>query len=161
MDQNNQIAVNSESVSLGGKAWTAYIRVAIGAFLLLFIVTPMAFSISKWLGFLILILVIAYIALKVLVVKSYRLYYDDAGVWIFSGVLPWSKGVSGVKWRDLDEAVYFQSIGSWLFKSYSIRIGHRFTKSSEVLLSHWAKGHEAVQIINKEHENLVRANRIN
>lgn len=80
------------------------------------------------------------------------------GVWVYSGILPWNKGVAGVKWRDLDEAVYFQSMGSWLFKSYSVRIGHRFTKSSEILLSHWARGHEAAMAINGQHQDLVRAN---
>lgn len=28
--------------------------------------------------------------------------------WMICCVLPWNKGVAGVKWRDLDEAVYFQ-----------------------------------------------------
>lgn len=161
MDQNNQLIVNAESTSLGGKAWTAYVRVVLVTLFLLLIVTPIAFSISKWVGVSILCLVIAYIVYKILLVRSHHLYFDDLGVWAFSGVLPWSKGVAGVKWRDLDEAVYFQSLGSWLFKSYSVRIGHRFTKSSEILLSHWSKGHEAVMTINQQHQNLVRENRLN
>lgn len=93
--------------------------------------------------------------------KSFHLYFDDVGVWVYSGVLPWNKGVAGVKWRDLDEAVYFQSMGSWLFKSYSIRIGLRFTKSSEILLSHWARGNEVVMEINGQHQALVRASALN
>ena len=161
MDQNNQITVNSASTSLGGKAWTAYIRVSIIAFFLLLFATPIAFSMSKWVGILVLALVLAYIVYRVLLVRSHHLYFDDLGVWAFSGILPWSKGVAGVKWRDLDEAVYFQSLGSWLFKSYSLRIGHRFTKSSEILLSHWSRGHEAVMAINEQHQNLVRENRLN
>jgi hypothetical protein len=161
MDQNNQITVSSDSTSLGGKAWTAYIRVSTIAFFLLFLATPIAFSVSKLTGFLVLIIAIAYVVYRVLLVKSHHLYFDDLGVWAFSGILPWSKGVAGVKWRDLDEAVYFQSLGSWLFKSYSLRIGHRFTKSSEILLSHWSRGHEAVMAINEQHQNLVRENRLN
>jgi len=49
-------------------------------------------------------------------------------------------------------------MASWLFKSYSIRIGHRFTKSSEILLSHMMRGDESVMIINSRHQELVRAN---
>lgn len=53
-------------------------------------------------------------------------------IWVYSGVLPWSKGVAGIKWRDLDEAVYFQGPVSGALRSYCLRIGHRFTKSSEI-----------------------------
>ena len=125
--------------------------------MVLFIVSVTAWGASAIAGFIVSLLSLAYIVYQVLLIKSYHLYFNDAGVWVFSGVLPWNKGVAGVKWRDLDEAVYFQSMGSWLFKSYSIRIGHRFTKSSEVLLTHWARGHEAVMTINEQHQELVRA----
>lgn len=40
--------------------------------------------------------------------RAVHLYCGDVGVWVYSGVLPWNKGVAGVKWRNLDEAVYFQ-----------------------------------------------------
>ena len=70
MDQNNQITVNSGSTSLGGKAWTAYIRVSIIAFFLLLFATPIAFSMSKWVGILVLALVLAYIVFRVLLVRE-------------------------------------------------------------------------------------------
>lgn len=157
MDQDNSATVPSEIRSLGGKAWTAYVRVVLVGLALFLIVTPIAWSISYIAGIVVLLTSLTFVAYQVLVLKSFHLYFDDIGVWVYSGVLPWNKGVAGVKCRDLDEAVYFQSMGSWLFKSYTIRIGHRFTKSSEILLSHWARGNEAVMKINGQHQALVKA----
>lgn len=157
MDQDNSANVPSEITSLGGKSWTAYVRVVVVGIVLLFIVTPLAWSASTVAGVVVLGASLAFVIYQFLLLKSFHLYFDDVGVWVYSGILPWNKGVAGVKWRDLDEAVYFQSMGSWLFKSYSIRIGHRFTKSSEILLSHWGRGHEAVMAINGQHQELVRA----
>ena len=157
MDQDNSANVASEVTSLGGKSWTAYVRVVITGIVLLLLLTPLAWSASVIAGVVVLAVSLALVVYQFLLLKSFHLYLDDAGVWVYSGILPWNKRVVGVKWRDLDEAVYFQSLGSWLFKSYSIRIGHRFTKSSEILLSHWARGHEAVMAINGQHQELVRA----
>lgn len=85
---------------------------------------------------------------KIIHNRSYRLYIDDIGVWVFKGVLPWKKGVNGVKWRDLDEAVYHTGFFSWFTRSYRLRISHRFTKDSEIILKHMAKGNKAVTSIN-------------
>lgn len=158
MNQDSSATVPSEIASLGGKSWTAYVWIVLMGIVLLFVVTPMAWSASATSGAVVLTTSLAFLVYQFLLLKSYHLYFDEAGVWVYSGVLPWSKGVVGVKWRDVDEAVYFRSMGSWLFKSYSIRIGHRFTKSNEILLSHWAHGHEAVMAINGTHQELVRAN---
>ncbi|MCV2363888.1 hypothetical protein LNV23_10560 [Paucibacter sp. DJ1R-11] len=158
MDQDNAPVVSSNAKSLCGKSWTAYFSIGLIALFVLPIAVSVAWQASWVAGIAVLVLVLAVIAYRVLVIRSFHLYYDDVGVWVYSGVLPWSKGVAGVKWRDLDEAVYFQTFWSWLFKSYSMRIGHRFTKSSELFLSHMARGHESVMEINGQHQELVRAN---
>ncbi len=158
MNQEYAQAPAGEVVSLGRKAWTAYVGTVILACLLLLIVVPIAWHASVVAGLLALLLVGAFIAYKAMTIRSYHLYRDDVGVWLYSGVLPWNSGVRGVKWRDLDEAVYYQTMWSWLFKSYSLRIGHRFTKSSEILLSHIARGDQCVMNINGEHQELVRQN---
>ncbi len=157
MDQDNSTSRSTTPTSLGGKSWTAYVRVVFVGVALILFATPLAWSVSIAAGLVTLAASLAFVVYHVLLLKSFHLYFDDIGVWVYSGVLPWNKGTAGVKWRDLDEAVFFQSMGSWLFKSYSIRIGHRFTKSSEILLSHWARGHEAVMAINGQHQALVRA----
>ena len=38
-------------------------------------------------------------------------------------------------WRDMDEATFEQGFWSWLTRSYTVRIGHRFTKGSEIRLT--------------------------
>lgn len=156
MDQSNSIKITLERSELGRKSWTGYIGSCLLGIALLLLLTPFAWSVSAFAGVAALIISLAILVYQFMLLRSYRLYLDHDGVWIYSGVLPWNKGFAGVKWRDLDEATYFQSMGSWLFKSYSIRIGHRFTKSSEIVLSHWARGHEAVMTINEKHQQLVR-----
>lgn len=158
MDQDNAATISANAKQLGGKSWTAYFGIGLAAFFLLLGAVPMAWLVSWVAGLTVLVVSVAFVSYKILLIRSYNLYYDDVGVWIYSGILPWKKGVIGVKWRDLDEAVYFQTFWSWLFKSYSVRIGHRFTKSSEIFLTHMAQGHASAMTINSQHQELVRAN---
>lgn len=158
MEQDSVANTPSQITSLGGKSWVAYAPYVFLALGLLMIAFALGVLVSPVAGVLMLAASLALIVYNFMSLKSYHLYFDDDGVWVYSGILPWNKGVAGVKWRDLDEAVYFRSIGSWLFKSYSIRIGHRFTKSSEIRLSDWSRGHEAVMAINGKHQELVRMN---
>lgn len=160
MDQSNAAAISSTVKHLGGKSWTAYVGVGLVSLLLLLIAVPLAWTASWVAGLILLIAVLSFLIYRVLLLRSYKLYHDDIGVWVYSGVLPWNKGVAGVKWRDLDEAIYAQTLWSWLFKSYSMRIGHRFTKSSEIFLTHMAQGHESVMAINTQHQELIRAGTI-
>jgi len=86
--------------------------------------------------------------LNLLYARSISLYYDDVGVWYFSGIFPWSKGVSGVKWANIDEATYKTGFLSWAFKSYEVTIRHKYTKSNEIVLPYIFKGNDAVMSIN-------------
>jgi hypothetical protein len=150
-----------EVKNLGGKSWTAYIWLSLLTLIILLPVTKASWSSSLMLGLIVTALVFAFIAYQVLLTRSYSIYYDEIGIWVYSGILPWSKGVSGVKWRDLDETVYSQNFSSWLFKSYSIRIRHRFTKSSEIFLTHMHLGHDIARAINDRHHELVQAGVLN
>lgn len=94
---------------------------------------------------------------NILFLKSVRVYTDDVGVWVYRGILPWSKGVRGVKWRDIEDAIYYYGFFSWMFRSYTVRIGHRFTKTSEIFVRHLAYGHRAVEHINQLHQSTLRA----
>jgi len=85
---------------------------------------------------------------------------DKNGVWVFRGALPWSKGFIGVKWRDLDKAVYYQSIMGWITKSYTIELTHRFTKTEEIKMYDTARGDEVVSLINGVHAELINSNSI-
>ena len=130
------------------KSWTSNIApISISLFLIIAAIKIYDVNIYTF-----IILVLSAIALgtySVLANRSATIYTDDNGVWLYSGIFPWSKGIAGVKWRDLDEALFYQGFFGWLFKSYTIRIGHRFTKKSEILISHVDHGHIASQRINE------------
>jgi hypothetical protein len=55
--------------------------------------------------------------------------------------------------------LYVQRFPSWLFRSYKIRISHRFTKDSEILLKHVGHGHKAVECINRIHHEYTANNK--
>jgi len=137
-------------------SWVAYARTALLSSFLLLVIAPMMWRSARPLGAAMATLVVLLTTYKVLTIRSYKLSCDDMGVWLDRGVLPWNKGRWGVKWRDLDEAVYFQSMCSWLFKSYTIRVGHRYTKTSELLLKQVARGNEVAGAINQIHQQMVR-----
>ncbi len=103
---------------------------------------------QAWLPVLGLLAVIGWTVYSVMLTNSIRLYSDEAGVWMQSGVFPWEKGVSGVQWRDLGQAGYTQGFLSWLFKSYDVRISHRFTAGSELYLRNVHRGNLAVEHVN-------------
>lgn len=149
MDQIGQI-------DLGRKSWTAYVGIflfTIGWFL---VVPVVAWSFSWIWGTLSALIMVIFLIHKILLLRSYNLFFDKEGIWIKWGFLPWQKGLAGVKWRDLDGAVCYQTMTSWLFKSYTIRVGHRFTRSSEIFLRHIKNGHFAMAQINSHHDNLIR-----
>lgn len=159
MDTDNRLAVPSERTELGRKSWVAYVRVCVGNLLFL-IVAAIAWHFSTALGAAAVLLVLANLAYRMIELRSYLLYYDTDGVWVYGGVLPWNKGAAGVKWRDLDEAVFLNNMTSWATRSYSVRIGHRFTKSSEIFQSDILSGQKAVETINALHLDMVRDGRV-
>lgn len=136
-------------------AWTAYV----GPSLVLAVTLPLTWGISHWsipIAFAILAFAIFWYVLRILFLHSVEIFTDIDGVWIFRGIFPWARGVYGVKWRDVDEATYFTGLVSWATKSYRIRIAHRFTKSSEVTISHVIDGDKAVQFINGLHQDIIK-----
>lgn len=95
MDQDNSAIVASEITSLGGKSWTAYVRVVLLGLVLLCVVTPLAWLASVAAGVIVLAISLLFVVYQFLILKSFHLYFDDAGVWVYSGILPWNKGVAG------------------------------------------------------------------
>lgn len=146
MDGNNQ--VDSSNVELlSKKSWLSYvIPLAVIA-----IITSIMYSTSSLFG----VLGIVSAVLVILHLRSYELYVNDEGVWVFSGIFPWNKGVRGVKWRDLDEAVYFTGFVSWALKSHTLKISHRYTQGNEIYLKHMASGVTTVSRINQLHQSLI------
>lgn len=158
MDQDTASHVPAAAIVVGVKSWIAYFGTLLLAALLFFGLLPLAFmwnEIAAGVVFLASAIVIGY---RLLLLRSVQLYYDDVGVWVYAGILPWKRGVSGVKWRDMDEATFVQGFWSWITRSYTIRIAHRFTKSSEIVLTDIAGGKDAVATLNARQQELIRAN---
>ena len=136
-------------VILCRKAWTAYVSLTLWALLLLALTLFVMESLQLPVTLLISTPALLWLTYKWLLLRSVRLYYDDIGVWVYQGILPWSKGMRGVKWRDMDESTFVTGFWSWMLRSYTLRISHRFTKESEILLTHMYKGKEVSQQINQ------------
>jgi len=139
-------------------SWVAYVRPVL-VFLVTLVIGIALFKVSAWLGVIGCTAAIGLFAFNILSVRSVHLYTDDIGVWVYRGVLPWNRGIVGVKWRDLEDAIYFTGFLSWLFKSYTVRVGHRFTKTSELVLVHVARGNLAVEHINQLHHQILSGER--
>jgi hypothetical protein len=155
MEEQNRLTAPSAHV-IGVKSWLAYAGVAALAVILFGVLLPLAFLWHEMAALAVLVVSALLVGYEFLLVRSVQLYMDDLGVWVHSGVLPWKKGVSGVKWRDMDEATFVNGFKSWATRSYTIRIGHRFTKDSEIVLTNIARGKEAVALLNARHQDLIR-----
>ncbi|PRY63514.1 hypothetical protein B0H98_108109 [Vreelandella songnenensis] len=110
---------------------------------------------QTWLSWVALLAGVVSFIYQLIYVRTTTLYTDEAGVWLYEGVFPWQKGVRGVKWRDLDSALFFTGFISWAFKSYAINIGHRYTKGSEIHVRHVKNGKQFVELVNAEHYRQV------
>lgn len=133
---------------LSKKSWTAYATPSVILLILLVIFSSIHFILG--------LIVVFFIIVTFLNIRSYELFIDSDGVWLYRGIFPWNKGIHGVKWRDLDEAVYYTGFLSWSLKSYTIKISHRFTKDGEIRLTHMNQGNTAVQLINSMHRSHVK-----
>lgn len=113
-----------------------------------YVVSAMAGKEAQWpMGFA-LVLTILMVAYQFVSLRKVVIYTDQNGVWVQQGVFPWEKAVSGVKWCDVSEATYTPGFFSWVLRSYSVRVGHRFTHGAEVHLANVHQGNRAVEHIN-------------
>lgn len=160
-DQDNFPGIATNAIQLSRKSWTAYVGIAVRIVLLLGLAGATAYWQPEYWGLIALILGVAllFVVYQILLLRSYRLYYNEAGVWIYSGVLPWKRGVSGVKWRDLDEAIFVNDFWSWISRSYTVQLKHRFTKAIEISEPGMAQGKQSVIAINQQHLVHIAAER--
>lgn len=139
--ENNTQKEFSNANFIAKKSWLAYIfPVAAGTFSAsLFFTYQLNFF-----GVFILI----WMAYKTLMIRSVALFIDDTGIWVSSGIFPWNKGTSGVRWANTDEAVFYTGFIPWAFNSYFINVTNKFTNVSEILLTHMKAGDRGVERIN-------------
>ncbi|MFC0252394.1 hypothetical protein [Massilia consociata] len=156
----DKAATASQAHVLGVKSWLAYGGVLALAVALFFVALPLAFLWNDIAAAVVLVLSALLLAYRFLMVRSVQLYYDDVGVWVVSGVLPWKRDVRGIQWRDIGEATYVNGFVSWATRSTTVFIGHRFTRGSGIVLHHIAGGRRAVETINATHRDMVRSGAI-
>ena len=133
-------------------SWLAYIRPAVTFIILLLIAIALSNSKTPALsiaGYVLIVLSIIFLVLRVIFINTLKLIIDEDGVYLFRGIFPWTKGTTGTIWRDISDANYYTGFISWASKSYRVRIGHRFTKTSELFIPHIKDGNKAVMIINE------------
>lgn len=159
MDEQNALAA-PQALVIGVKSWLAYAGVVALAVLLFGVALPAAFLWHETAALAVLVLSALLVAYEFLQVRSVQLYIDELGVWVHAGVLPWKKGITGVKWRDMAEATYVNGFKSWATGSYTIRIRHRFTRGGDIVLTNIARGKQAVASLNARHQELIRSGAI-
>src|SRR5690349_4673241 len=103
MEEDNAAQPSAQAHVVGVKSWIAYLGTMLLAALLFFGLLPLAWMWNQVAAGVVFVLSALLIGYRLLLLRSVQLYYDDVGVWTYSGLLPWKKGVSGVKWRDMDE----------------------------------------------------------
>ncbi|MDQ1920546.1 hypothetical protein [Massilia pseudoviolaceinigra] len=159
MEEETASNAASGATLLGVKSWFAYARVGLLALVLFGVALPLAFEIGTISALVVFVGSALFIGYRILLLRSVQLYYDDTGVWLYSGVLPWNKGRHGVLWRDVDSATFIPGFWSWSTRSYSVRIGHRFTKGSEISETNIANGDDVAARINGLHQDMLRSGR--
>ena len=87
-----QPTAGGDGTTIGVKAWTAYVGVVLVGLVLLVLVVPIVWHFSVGIGAGVLIVSVAWMVYKLMEIRAYRLYYNDMGVWLYSGILPWNKG---------------------------------------------------------------------
>lgn len=160
LDMNGQVLEQGSPFLVFRLSWVAYVRETWAFLVRLLLCGIVATLISMgldryahmhteaWLPVLGLVAAIAWTVYSVMLTSSVRLFTDENGVWMQSGVFPWEKGISGVQWRDLGQAGYTQGFSSWALRSYDVRISHRFTAGAELHLRNVHRGNLAVEHIN-------------
>jgi hypothetical protein len=158
MEDDNASRSSPDAHVIGVKSWLAYTGVVLLAAVLFGVLLPLSFTYANEIAAAVVLVVSAIVVgYRFLLLRSIQLYYDDVGVWLYSGVLPWKKGITGVKWRDMEDASFTPGFWSWITRSYTVRIGHRFTKSSEIVLTNIANGKHTVATLNARQQEMIRA----
>lgn len=159
MESSNGEGSGTATLNTYRLSWIAYIPAIFVLFLLLALSAGMGMiqipgtstAIGQYVGMATIAVALSLFLYQTLYLRSTVVFTNDSGVWLFRGVFPWEKGVVGVRWRDMDEAIVMTGFFSWVFNAYTIRVNHRFTGNSELTLKNLNNGRKAVAHMNKMH----------
>lgn len=144
MSEGDLNVTNDSSYSykvIGQKSWLAYVGDLLSYFVLFILIILLDFYFNVNIKILVCLyaLFLIMFVYSFMTTKSYKVAVNDEGVWLSYGILPWSKGGDGIRWRDMDMAFYHTNLISWLTNSYRISIKHKFTNSTDFSVSNiWA-----------------------
>lgn len=130
-------------------SWVAYIKPVLFACLLVFI--GMIFKRDSNLFFICMCAAaVLYFFYTAAYLRKVSLFFDRSGVWIYTGVFPWNSGISGMRWRDIEDASYTPGLLNWIFRSYSISVNHRFAGKQGLSVFSVHHGDKAAMMINEQ-----------
>lgn len=136
-------------------SWVVYLKQIIVYFIVAFIIMALKSFIGS-LAYILVVLWTIYLAIQIFANYVVKIYVDEQGVWIFSGIFPWNKGTYGLNWRDISDASYQTGFLSWALRSYTVTVGHRYTRDSHLVFANVANGKHLVYLIN----DCIKANNL-
>ncbi|UUZ52135.1 hypothetical protein LP419_20985 [Massilia sp. H-1] len=98
MEEDNATRSGPHAQVVGLKSWIAYLGLALLAVILFGVLLPLSFLATPILAAAVMLVSSIIVVYRFLLIRSVQLYYDDVGVWMYSGVLPWKKGIV---WRQV------------------------------------------------------------
>ena len=159
MEQDFIQAQSSGSRRLSRKAWTAY-----ASLIVCWVMLMIGVAFAAWfVGYYSLIPFLAgtaFLVYHLAWLQSVELFCDDNGVWVYRGILPWQRGVVGIKWRDIEVAAFTQNFTSWSTHSYSLHVLDRYTRKPELVLTNMFEGDKAVMYINTRLNAMIRSQQL-
>lgn len=142
---------------VGHKSWLAYCATLVLAALLFFVALPLAFRWGDLAAAVVLALAALLVAYRLASSRSVVLYYDDAGVWVYRGVLPWRRRVVGLPWGEVGQASFEPGFWSWVTRSWTVQVSHRHSRVNVIFLTHIGGGKRAVATLNGRHQQWLQA----
>lgn len=140
-------SVSSSAEIVCRKSWIAYARAMAFPAMMLLSAYP-ASLLETTLGFALGIVGAIGLLVEFAEVHSQFLFIDSAGVWEHSGIMPWAKGVRGLRWGDLQEMAFEMTAIGWLLNSHDLTMRHRYKASDGLCIDHVRNGHKAAERIN-------------
>jgi hypothetical protein len=155
----SEVEVNYDNVDssnykvIGRKSWVAYvgdIATYIFFFAIIFIVDQI-FDIDNTFTIPIFAFFLIFFVFSFMTTRSYKVFYNDEGVWLTYGFLPWARGGNGIRWRDMDMAFYQTNFVSWITNSYTISVKHKYTNETDFMVRNIWDGKDVCGVIHNLH----------
>ena len=161
--ENNETIEDNQNITKYGLSWIVYVRDAISAIIFVAIILAIVYYFfEKYLfyaGIVVAVFIILRFTLGFLSLRAIYLFTNERGVWVHSGIFPWTKGYNGVFWNDCGGASYRQSFFSYILRAYDVNISHKYTESQQIKAYNVHKGHQFVAEVNEYLHKIHKENR--